>query len=133
MPISSAEASGVVLENFAGTLEKAIGGTAVRIVIVTGAGDQLGGAKGLIVNSVVRHVRRAVPAPFSLAAGRCVSIARSRWNLCNRSRTRRSRRTTSHSYLQYTGGTTGVPKGAIADSIATWSPICARFMRGSRR
>ena len=31
-------------------------------MIVTGAGDQLGGAKGLIVNSVVRHVRRAVPA-----------------------------------------------------------------------
>ena len=51
----------VVLENFASTLEKAIDGSALKTIIVTGAGDQLGGAKGLIVNSVVRHIRRAVP------------------------------------------------------------------------
>ena len=59
---SGAEAI-VVLENFANTVEKTIdGAAALKTVIVTGAGDQLGGAKGLIVNSVVRHVRRAVPA-----------------------------------------------------------------------
>ncbi|HEY6735745.1 MAG TPA: AMP-binding protein, partial [Roseiarcus sp.] len=58
---SGAEAI-VVLENFASTLEKAIDGPALKTIIVTGAGDQLGGAKGLIINSVVRHVRRAVPA-----------------------------------------------------------------------
>src|ERR1700679_3672698 len=59
---SGAEAI-VVLENFASTLEKAIDGlAALKTVIVTGVGDQLGGAKGLLVNSVLRHVRRAVPA-----------------------------------------------------------------------
>src|SRR5271169_7255007 len=58
---SGAEAI-VVLENFARTLEKAIGGTAVKAVVVTGVGDQLGGARGRIVNFVVRHIRRAVPA-----------------------------------------------------------------------
>src|SRR5271155_266494 len=58
---SGAEAI-VVLENFAHTIEKAIGGTAVTAVVVTGVGDQLGGARGRIVNLVVRHVRRAVPA-----------------------------------------------------------------------
>src|SRR6185437_11040129 len=52
---SGAEAI-VVLENFANTLEKAIDGApSLKTVIVTGVGDQLGGAKGLIVNSVVRH------------------------------------------------------------------------------
>ena len=58
---SGAEAI-VVLENFANTLEKAIGGTAVKAVVVTGVGDLLGGARGPIVNLVLRHVRRAVPA-----------------------------------------------------------------------
>ena len=72
---SGAEAI-VVLENFAGTLEKAIDGTSIRVVIVTGAGDQLGGAKGLIVNSVVRHVRRAVPAVPAAAGGAFQSRAR---------------------------------------------------------
>src|ERR1700679_1562341 len=59
----SGAAAIVVLENFASTLEKAIdGAAALKTVIITGVGDQLGGAKGLLVNSVLRHVRRAVPA-----------------------------------------------------------------------
>ena len=58
---SGAEAI-VVLENFAQTLEKAIQGTAIRAVVVTGAGDQLGLPRGPIVNFVLRHIRRAVPA-----------------------------------------------------------------------
>ena len=72
---SGAEAI-VVLENFASTLEKASEGSALKTIIVTGAGDQLGGAKGLIVNSVVRHVRRAVPAFRSAAGGAVQSRAR---------------------------------------------------------
>ncbi len=67
---SGAEAI-VVLENFAQTLEKAIEGTEIREVIVTGAGDLLGALRGAIANFVVRRVRRAVP-PLEPAAGGAV-------------------------------------------------------------
>ena len=74
---SGAEAI-VVLENFAGTLEKAIDGTAVKTVIVTGAGDQLGGAKGALVNLVAAS-RPARRSRLSSAPGRALqSRARAR-------------------------------------------------------
>jgi acyl-CoA synthetase (AMP-forming)/AMP-acid ligase II len=61
---SGAEAI-VVLENFAQTLERAMDGTAVRTVVVTAVGDLLGGPRGLLINFVLRHVRRLVP-PWKL-------------------------------------------------------------------
>ena len=106
---SGAEAI-VVLETFAHTVEHAIGGTAVTAVVVTGAGDQLGAVRGPIVNFVLRRIRRAVPA-FRLEKA-------TRFNLAlklGRSQrfTEAKAAPTDIAFLQYTGGTTGVPKGAM--------------------
>jgi long-chain acyl-CoA synthetase len=107
---SGAEAI-VVLENFASTLEKAIdGAAALKTVIVTGVGDQLGGPKGFVVNSVLRHVRRAVPAfrlPQAVHFNRVLALG-SRHSFADAPIA-----PDEIAFLQYTGGTTGVPKGAM--------------------
>jgi long-chain acyl-CoA synthetase len=107
---SGAEAI-VVLENFASTLEKAIdGAAALKTVIVTGVGDQLGRAKGLLVNAVLRHVRRAVPAfrlPQAVRFNRVLALG------SHESFTDAPIAPDEIAFLQYTGGTTGVPKGAM--------------------
>src|SRR6195256_107157 len=105
---SGAEAV-IVLENFAATLEKALAGTAVKHVLVASMGDLLGFPKGLIVNFVVRTLRKMAPA-FALpghfkfndviAAGRSLAL------------TRPDLGPDDVAVLQYTGGTTGVAKGA---------------------
>jgi long-chain acyl-CoA synthetase len=105
---SGAEAV-IVLENFALTLQQAIAGSAVKHVVVASMGDLLGFPKGLIVNFVVRRVAKMVPA-FSLpghfkfndviAAGRSMAFAPV------------DLKPDDVAVLQYTGGTTGVAKGA---------------------
>ena len=106
---SGAEAI-VVVENFAQTLQKAIAGTAVKHVVVTGVGDLLGLAKGTLVNLVVRHVRRAAPAwslPQSVRFNSALAQGR------NKAAELPDIAPTEVAFLQYTGGTTGVSKGAM--------------------
>ena len=106
----SGAAAVVVLENFAATLEQALPETQVRQVIVTGVGDMLHWPKGPIVNLVLRHVQKKVPHwVIPEAHGFRQAIAQGR-NLrllpVNLDRN-------DLAYLQYTGGTTGVAKGAM--------------------
>ena len=105
---SGAEAI-VILENFAGTLEQVQARTAVKHVVLAALGDMLG-LKGMVVNFVVRRVKKMVPA-FSLPAAR-------RFNDVLRDAGGRSLRPSDVgrediAFLQYTGGTTGVSKGAM--------------------
>jgi long-chain acyl-CoA synthetase len=105
---SGAEAV-IVLENFAYTLQQAIAGTAVKHVVVASMGDLLGFPKGLIVNFVVRTVRKMVPAwslPGHVKFNDAVSAGRSM------SFTQPKIGPGDVAVLQYTGGTTGVAKGA---------------------
>ncbi len=100
----------VVLENFAATLQKALARTSIRHVIVTGVGDLLPFPKGAIVNFVLRYVQRKVPAWSIPGAQRMKSVLRAGTTL------RLAPVQIGHddlAYLQYTGGTTGVSKGAM--------------------
>jgi long-chain acyl-CoA synthetase len=105
---SGAEAI-IVLENFATTLEQVIGKTAVKHVVVASMGDMLGALKGTIVNFVVRTVKKMVPA-FSLpgmVAFKHALDAGQRMTLAPV-----SLKHDDVAFLQYTGGTTGISKGA---------------------
>ncbi|MCK1717224.1 long-chain fatty acid--CoA ligase [Bradyrhizobium sp. 141] len=104
---SGAEAI-IVLENFAHTVEQVIAKTAVKHVIVASMGDLLG-FKGVIVNLVVRRVKKMVPAwslpgavsfNDALSAGRGMTFNKPKLSPGD------------VAFLQYTGGTTGVSKGA---------------------
>ncbi|MFS0756965.1 long-chain-fatty-acid--CoA ligase [Noviherbaspirillum sp. 1P10PC] len=105
---SGAEAI-IILENFATTLEQVVANTKVRHVVIASMGDLLGGLKGGIVNFVVRNVKKMVPA-YQLA--NAVPFKRA---LAEGSRMTLKPVPLAHedvAFLQYTGGTTGVSKGA---------------------
>ena len=99
-----------VLENFACTLAKVIANTSVKHVVVASMGEMLGGLKGAIVNLVVRHVKKLVPA-FSLSQSITFKQALSTGH--GKAPTPVEVGHDDIAFLQYTGGTTGVAKGAV--------------------
>ncbi|MDX1569115.1 MAG: AMP-binding protein [Xanthomonadales bacterium] len=100
----------VVLENFAHTLAKVIDKTDVETSIVTGTGDMLGFPKGLITNFVVRKIKKMVP-DYDLPNTVSFNDALSRGQ--NRPHSKVALELDDLAFLQYTGGTTGVAKGAM--------------------
>ncbi|KYG77176.1 AMP-binding protein [Roseivirga echinicomitans] len=100
----------VIMANFAKSLEEAMPNLSVENIIVTELGDMLGGLKGKVVNFVVKHIKKMVPAykvpnPISLKSAMAKG-ARMKY-------TKPEIKGEDTAFLQYTGGTTGVSKGAI--------------------
>ena len=100
----------VILENFAGTLEKCLAATPVKHIVLCTMGDMLGGLKGALVNYVVRKVKKLVPA-FSLPGAVKFRDALARGS--KGTLTQPEIKPDDVAVLQYTGGTTGVSKGAV--------------------
>jgi long-chain acyl-CoA synthetase len=99
----------VVVENFAHTVQEVVGRTPLKQVIVTSIGEALGW-KGLLVDFVLRHVKKMIP-PWSLPGSMRLSEA-----LTEGGRRKLEHLPITHediAFLQYTGGTTGVAKGAM--------------------
>jgi long-chain acyl-CoA synthetase len=105
---SGAEAI-VILENFAKTLQAVVASTAVKQIVVASMGDMLGSLKGTIVNLVVRRVKKLVPA-WSLPGHVKFNAALKAGNALTFKPVKVAADDTA--FLQYTGGTTGVAKGA---------------------
>ncbi|RFO96309.1 long-chain fatty acid--CoA ligase [Rhodoferax lacus] len=100
----------VIIENFASTLEKCLAATPVKHVVLCAMGDQLGVVKGAVVNYVVRSLKKLVP-PFDLPTAVRFNQAIARGSKADF--TRPLLKADDVAVLQYTGGTTGVSKGAV--------------------
>jgi len=106
---SGAEAI-IVLENFAITLQQVVANTRIKHVVVASMGDMLGFLKGTIVNLVVRKVKKLVPAyslPGSITYNKMMAEA------SGMTLQPVKQGHDDIAFLQYTGGTTGVSKGAV--------------------
>lgn len=100
----------VVVSNFAATLEKVVFDTQVKHVILTRMGDQLSFGKRTLVNFVVKYVKKLVPKyklPNAVSFREALSIGKLRQYV------KPILRSSDLAFLQYTGGTTGVAKGAM--------------------
>jgi long-chain acyl-CoA synthetase len=110
----------VIMANFAHNLQEVIGRTEIKHVIVTEMGDMLGFPKGLLVNAVVKYVKKMVPA-FHLPGA--VSFKQALSQGAAKPMDKVEVTSSDIAFLQYTGGTTGVSKGAVL----THRNICANM------
>lgn len=100
----------VIVSNFAATLEKVVFNTPIKHVILTRMGDQLSFGKRTLVNFVVKYVKKLVPKyklPHAVSFREALSIGKQRQYV------RPTVSADDLAFLQYTGGTTGVAKGAM--------------------
>lgn len=100
----------VVLENFAHVVADVVAQTSIKQVVVTGVGDMLGFPKGALINFVLRHVKKQVPdyrLPGAIGFRQALELG-ARHKLPDI-----DIRGHDIAFLQYTGGTTGVAKGAM--------------------
>ena len=100
----------VVLENFAHVLAEVVADTPVRHVVVTGVGDLLGFPKAMIVNAVLKHIKKAIP-DYRIAGVTRFTEALALGHGMRLPETDIA--PSDVAFLQYTGGTTGVSKGAM--------------------
>jgi long-chain acyl-CoA synthetase len=99
----------IILENFATTLQQVIANTPVKHVVIASVGDLLGFPKGTVVNFVIRNVRKAVPKwslPGHVRFNAAIAAGK------GKQLTKVEIKPDDVAVLQYTGGTTGVSKGA---------------------
>ncbi|WP_374664532.1 AMP-binding protein [Acinetobacter sp.] len=99
----------VIVENFASVYQAILGKTPVKHVVVASVGDMLGALKGTLVNFVLRSVRKQIPA-WNIPGHIRFNAAMSKVSASNYKRPNMTLSDTA--VLQYTGGTTGVSKGA---------------------
>ncbi|SJL82819.1 long-chain-fatty-acid--CoA ligase FadD [Vibrio palustris] len=100
----------VIVTNFAHTLEKVIKNTPIKHVIITSLGQMLPCVKGIIVDLVVKHLKRKVPdyhLPMAVSMKRALKLG------SQHTYERPQLSGSDVAFLQYTGGTTGAAKGAI--------------------
>lgn len=100
----------VIVANFAYNLEKVLPNTKIETVIVTEIGDLFGGVKGWLTNLVVKHVKKMVPS-YRLPEAIAFKDALKEGSSLQYKRPEID--STDLAYLQYTGGTTGISKGAM--------------------
>jgi long-chain acyl-CoA synthetase len=123
----------VILANFAFNLEKVLPNTNIKTVIVTEIGDLLGGLKKVITNFVVKKVKKMVP-PYNLPGAIKFNDAMAKGKASTYKPY--TSKYTDTAFLQYTGGTTGLSKGAelthanVLCNVQQAKPLLSVTMRG---
>jgi long-chain acyl-CoA synthetase len=115
----------VILANFACNLEKIIAKTQIRTVIITEIGDMLGGLKGTVVNLAVKYIKKMVPAYHLPQAKKFNDVLKAG---SRHKYVKPKLKGSDLAFIQYTGGTTGVSKGAMltqANVVANMEQISA--------